>query len=324
MIEVKHLFKRYEGGEAVYDVNFSVNKGEVCAAVGLEGSGKTTLADVVTGCIEPDQGSVLICGIDISRQAVEAKQHLGYVPAEGGLYRDMTLRAGMKFVADAVGMSNREAVEKIDAAIRRFHLKDVADIQTKNLSAGAFKLAALAQASFFEPEVIVIDEPTAGLNPREILEVREAIRELKADHAVLLCSRSLSEVCAVADWALVLHEGRILAQGTPNELHRLTTKDGTLRVVVRCGEETARKAFENVGASVEAHTLTEEEATEVILSANGADLRKAAFDAVCASGVELLYFGLVEKPLDELLKGMDSERIVYTPTKEGSGDEGNL
>ena len=248
----------------------------------------------------------------------------GYVPAEGGLYQDMTPRAGMKFVADALGMGSREATEKIDAAVRKFGIKDVSDTPVKNLSAGACKLAALAQASFAGAEVIIIDEPTQGLNSREILEMREAIRSLRADHAVLLTSKNITELCEVADRVMVLHAGRILAEGTPDQLHLMTAKDGTLRLVVRCGEEEAKKAFGGIGKQMEVKAAAEEGAVEVVLSTDGADLRSAAFKAVCTAGMELLYFGLVEKTLDELLMSMDSERIIYAPEKEDSGDEGNL
>ena len=324
MIEVKNLFKRYSGGEALCGVEFSVKMGEICAAAGLDGSGKTTLADLVTGCIEPDQGQVLICGADLYKRASEAKQHLGYVPAEGGLYQDMTPRAGMKFIADALGMGSREAIEKIDAAVRKFGIKDVSDTPVNNLSVGACKLAALAQASFAGAEVIIIDEPTQGLNSREILEMREAIRSLREDHAVLLTSKNITELCEVADRVMVLHAGRILAEGTPDQLHLMTAKDGTLRLVVRCGEEEAKKAFGGISKQMEVKAAAEEGAVEVVLSTDGADLRPAAFKAVCTAGMELLYFGLVEKTLDELLMSMDSERIIYAPEKEDSGDEGNL
>lgn len=324
MIEVKNLFKRFEGGEALCGVDFSVKTGEICAVVGLEGSGKTTLTDLVTGCIEPDQGQALICGIDVAKRNSEAKQHLGYVPSEGGLYQDMTPRAGMKFIADALGMSSREAGEKIDAAVRRFGIKDVADTTVSSLSAGACKLVALAQAAFAGAEAMIIDEPTQGLNAKEILEMREAIKDLREDHAVLLTSKNITEVCQVADYVLILHNGRVLTEGTPDQLHLLTVKDGTLRLVVRCGEDAAKKAFEGIGKGMEITAAAEEGAVEVILGSNGADLRPAAFKAVCSAGVELLHFGLFEKPLDELLMKMDSERIVYSPEKEDSVDEGNL
>lgn len=321
MIEVKKLAKRYEGGEALCGIDFSVKTGEICAVIGLDGSGKTTLADLLSGCVEPDSGEIRVCGIDMNERPSEARQHLGYVPAGSAVYEDMTARAAMKFIADTRGMGSREATEMIDEAVRRFKIKDVADKTAKGLAAGARKLVMLAQAAFTGSEAIVIDEPTEGLNPREILEMREAIKGLKKDHAVLLTSKNITEVCDVADRVIVLHDGVILTEGKPNELHRMTVRENAVKLIVRADAEAARKAFRELEAQVQ--EAEEEGTAEVIVTGQG-DLREAAFKAVCAAGLTLLYMAPVEKPLDELLMALDNERQVYAPEKEESGDEGNL
>ncbi len=327
MIEVKNLSKQFEGGEALKNVSFTVCKGEICAVAGKEGSGKTTLTDILTGVIEPDEGSVSILDFDVVEDASQAKQHLGYAPAQPALYRDMTPRAGMKFVADAYGMSAREAGDKISKAVKTFGIKDIADTPVKNLSDGACRLIALAQATFTGAEVIVIDEPTAQLNPKEILEMRQVIKKLKENHAVLLTSANVSELCAVADRVILLDEGKVAAEGRPDELHKLTMNDGTLKLTVRGEEADVRKAMESVeNAELIAMAQAAADEYNVVLKVqDDADVREAAFKAVCANSLVLLGMANGVKSVDELLLALGSERISHLPEKkEEQGNEGNL
>lgn len=327
MIEVKNLSKHFEGGEALKNVSFTVCKGEICAVAGKEGSGKTTLTDIITGVIEPDEGSVSILDFDVVEDASQAKQHLGYAPAQPALYRDMTPRAGMKFVADAHGMSAREAGDKISKAVKTFGIKDIADMPVKNLSDGACRLISLAQAAFAGEEVIVIDEPTAQLNPKEILEMREIIKKLKETRAVLLTSANVSELCAVADRVILLDGGKVAAEGRSDELHKLTMSDGTLKLTVRGEEEAVRKAMEGVENSemIAMAKAADNEYNVVLKAAEDADVREAAFKAVCAGGLVLLGMANGVKPVDELLLSLSSERIARLPEKkEEQGDESNL
>ena len=238
----------------------------------------------------------------------------------------MTPRTGMKFIADARGIGGREAAERIDAAIKRFGLKDVADTKMSKLSAGVRKLVSLAQATFTGVQVVVIDEPTSGLDPKETLEMREAIRKLKEDHAVLLTSRSLTELCAVADRVLMLKDGKIAAEGRPEQLHLLTMDDGTLHLTVRGEEGAVRAALTEVqGAELSSLEASKEGAYNAVLTAkDGADIREAAFRAVCGKNLTLLYMAPGTKPLDELLMELDSERVAHALEKEEQGDESDL
>ncbi len=326
MIEVKNLKKRFEKGEALRGVSFSVCKGEICAAAGKAGSGKTTLTDLLTGVIEPDEGSISIMGVDMLERASEAKQHLGYAPAQPALYRDMTPRAGMKFIADAHGLSFREAGDKISAIIKRFAIKDIADTPVKSLSEGARRLVSLAQAVFMGAEVIVIDEPTAGLNPKEILEMRQIIRGLSKDHAILLTSANITELCAVADRVLLMDEGRIAAEGKSDELHRLAMNDGTLHLTL-CGEENAvckaMKSVENAELT-ELKQNVEGEYEVVMRVKDNTDIRAAAFKAVCENSLVLLGMSNGVKPVDALLMELAGERLALPEEKEEQGNEGDL
>ncbi len=324
MIEVKNLTKRYERGEALNGIDFKVQMGEICAVAGKDGSGKTTLADLLGGCMEPDGGQILVCGADMIERASEARQHMGYAAAKPSLYLDMTPRAGMKFIADARGIGGREASDKIDAAIKRFGLKDVADTRMSSLSMGVRKLVAIAQATFAGAEVIVIDEPTEGLDPKEILEVREAVRGLKKDHAVLLTSKSMTELCEVADRVLMLADGKVAVESTPENLHRMTMNDGTLHLIVR-GEESAVRAAMKSVAEIRDMSAEDGGAWAVVLAPKkGEDLREAAFRAVCDKGLVLLEMKPGVKPIDDLLMELTSERTVHEQVKEEQGDESDI
>jgi len=323
LIEVKKLFKRFEGGAALNGVDFKVYTGEICA---VAGAGKTTLCDLLSGAIEPDQGQILICGEDVVERPGLAKQNLGYAPEKASLYLDMTPRAGMKFIADARGIGAREASDLIDAAIKRFGLKDVADTKVGKLTEGVRKLVSMAQAAFTGAKVLIIDEPTAGMDPKEMIEMRALLMKLKKDHAILLTSRSITELCAVADRVLMLKDGKIVAEGKPEELHRLSMNDGTLHLIVRGEENQVSAAMKSVkGAELTKLEAAEEGAFEAVLTAkNGEDLREAAFRAVCEKNLVLLGMAPGSKPLDELIMELISERVTHAPEKEEQGDEGNL
>ena len=323
MIEVKKVFKRFESGSALNGIDFKVFTGEICA---VAGKGKTALCDLLSGAAEPDQGQILICGEDIVERPGLAKQNLGYAPAEASLYLDMTPRAGMKFIADARGIGTREASDLIDAAIKRFGLKDVADTKAGRLTAGVRKLVSMAQAAFNGAKVLIIDEPTAGMDPKEIVEMRALLKKLKKEHAILLTSTSMTELCELADRVIMLKDGKIAAEGKPEELHRLSMNDGTLHLIVRGEESAVSAALKSIkNAEVASMEAAEEGAFEAVLTAkNGEDLREAAFCAVCEKKLLLLGMAPGRKPLDELLTDLVSERVTHAPEKEEQGDEGNL
>ena len=324
MIEVKNLTKRYGKTEVLNGISFRVKAGEICAVTGIEGAGKTTLADLVAGSIEPDAGEICLCGADMAKEGSTARQHVGYAAAKPMLYTDMTPRAAMKFAAEARGMGARETGDKISAVIRKFAIKDISDTVISGLSEGARRMVSIAQAAFAGAEVIVVDEPTAGLNPKEILEVREALKKLRENHAVLLFSRSLSEMCALADRVLVLHEGRIVAEGKANELHRLSMDDGTLRVRMRGDRQTAIAAIKGVQGA-EVVELTEANGLiDLVFNANGEEVRAGVFRAACEQGLVLLNMVQGTKPLDDVLMQLVSEKTVYDDGKGAQGDEGNL
>ncbi len=308
MIRVENLEKSYEGKPALRGLSLSVEKGEIVALTGLKGAGKTTALDVIAGVCEADKGVVEIGGVSMEGETSRARQLVGYVPAEAPAPRDMTPRAYLKFLADARGLSARDAAEKIDAAFRLLGIQDVADQSMRKLNRAALRLSAIAQAMFFGPEALLIDEPTLDLDPKEIAAVRAALREVSQERAVLLASDNLTEMCALASRVVVLSEGRVVSEGTPDQLHNMTRLSDSVRVVTRADEAAARAAFTQVkDVTVKGAKLTAE-GTELTIQMNG-DQREALFRAAMQANLPLLELSPVRKPLDKLLEGLVSERV---------------
>ena len=314
MIRVLNLEKSYEGKKALRGLSLSVDKGEIVALTGLKGAGKTTAMDVIAGVCEADGGTVEIGGVAMEGETSRARQLVGYVPAEPAAPRDMTPRAYLKFLADARGLSPRDAGEKIDAAFRLLGIQDVADKSMARLNRAALRLAGIAQAMFFGPEALLIDEPTLGLDPKEIAAVRAALRDVAQERAVLLSSDNLTEMCALANRVIVLDNGRVVSEGTPDQLHNMTRLTDTVRVVARADEAAARAAFAVVKeATVKSARLTGE-GVELTIQMNG-DQREDLFRAAMKANLPLLELSPARKPLDKLLESLVSERI------EGGVDE---
>ena len=316
MIRVKGLSKSYERRQALNGLSFTVEKGEVCALTGLKGAGKTTALDIIAGCMDADAGTVEICGTDIAAETSSARQHIGYVPAEPPVWRDMTPRACLKMNADVRGLLPRESGEKIDAAIKLLGLNDVADTPVKRLSAGAKQMLSIAQAVYFEPEAVIIDEPEQNLNPKEILAFREAVKTLAKDRAVLLASRNLTEMCALCSRVLVMSEGRVVAEGTPDQLHNMTQLADSVTLSVDGDGRAAAEVFGKVaGAAVEG-VETKDGLAVVTVKMNG-DLRRELFRAAAKADLPVVEMTAARRPLDELLASLVTERV----DAEGEGED---
>ncbi len=229
MIEVKNLCKRYGDHIAVDDLSFTIESGHVYGFLGPNGAGKSTTMNIITGCLAATSGSVTIDGYDIYEDAQEAKSRIGYLPEIPPLYQDMTVREYLMFVAKAKGVGHgaewkdkkavRQAIEnQLAAAMAVTQLEDVENRLIKNLSKGYKQRVGIAQALLGGPEIIILDEPTVGLDPRQIIEIRDLIRELGKEHTVILSSHILSEVRSICDRLLIIAGGKLVASDTPEHL----------------------------------------------------------------------------------------------------------
>jgi len=218
MIEVKNLTKRYGSVVAVDDISFSVASGEIIGFLGPNGAGKTTTMRVLTGFSPPTSGSAIVAGHDISKSPVEVKKRVGYLPESVPLYSDMVVRSFLGYVAEIKGVSRRQRRSEVDRVMERCGLVHMAKRLIQNLSRGYRQRVGLAQALIGSPSVLILDEPTVGLDPKQIVEIRKMIKELAEDHTVLLSTHILPEVAMICQRVLIINQGRIVAKDTMDNL----------------------------------------------------------------------------------------------------------
>src|SRR5215468_1338996 len=220
MIEVENLTKRFPTRTAVEEVSFSVREGEIVGFLGPNAAGKTTTMRVLTGFLPPSSGSARIAGHDIVTQSRRARARIGYLPESAALYPEMRVREYLAYRAHLEEVPPRDVQERVDEVVASCLLAEVADRKIENLSKGYRQRTALAGALVHRPPVLILDEPTVGLDPMQIIKIREMIRTLGRERAVLLSTHILPEVDAVCDRVLIIDRGRIVAEGTPQELRR--------------------------------------------------------------------------------------------------------
>lgn len=327
MIEVRNLSRKQDGRPVLSDVSFAVEKGRIWGLLGAEHSGKTTAVDLITGCLTDGGGQVLIAGIDMAREPERAKAHLGYMPAEEPLYGEMSVRRFLKFVSEARGMGSREANEQIDEIIRRTGLKDVADERIRDLSTGVKRFVSLAQALIGKPEALVLDEPTDGLNPKEIVSMRRILRLLAKDHAIVLASRVVNEVCMLCDRVTLLCAGRVVAEGAPGELARMKGYDADWHLSVKGAKDAVRAALEGVkGVSVQSLDADAAAGTCAVvlrLKPDASSAREGIFWALSKAKCAILEMCRQAVDLEEVILSLTSEVNAATG-EEAARDEDDL
>ena len=218
MIETNGLSKYYGPFVAIEDITFSIPKGQIVAFLGPNGAGKSTTMKILSGYLAPSAGSAAIAGLDVREKRLEAARKLGYLPENGPLYLDMTPQESLQFFAEARGLGPVKAEERIEFVVEATGLQEVLEKPIDKLSRGYRQRVGLAQALLHDPEVLIMDEPTAGLDPNQIRDFRTKIQELRKTKTILLSTHILHEVDAVADRVLFVHNGRLIFDGTPDEL----------------------------------------------------------------------------------------------------------
>ena len=233
MIEVQDLVKRYGSYLAVDHLSFSAEKGQIYGFLGPNGAGKSTTMNIMTGCLAPTSGTVLVDGMDLQQQPEKVKQRIGYLPELPPLYPEMTVREYLTFAARLKKVPKAQVLHEVVQAMEKTGLNDEQDHLIRTLSKGYRQRVGLAATLLGNPDVVILDEPTVGLDPRQILEIRDLIRSLRDDHVVLLSSHVLSEVSAVCDYIFILSHGRLVASDTPENLEAQLHAGGALCVSVR-------------------------------------------------------------------------------------------
>lgn len=318
MIEVKDLVKKYGSHLAVDHLSFTLESGKIYGFLGPNGAGKSTTMNIMTGYLGATQGSVLIDGHDILKEPEEAKKHIGYLPELPPLYMDMTVQEYLEFAAELKKLPKEKRESDISEVMKLTRLQDVSDRLIKNLSKGYKQRVGLAQAILGFPEIIILDEPTVGLDPKQIIEIRELIRTLSKKHTVILSSHILAEVREVCDYILIISKGKLVASDTPENLELLRNGASSLELEVKAAPETARAILSTIDDidAMEVHSENENLTRVKLETKNGADIREAIFYAFAEEKCPLLEMKTAKASLEDI--------FMELTQKEESNDAGNL
>ena len=280
MIEVNNLVKRYGDHTAVDHLSFKIEKGKIYGFLGPNGAGKCTTMNMITGYIASTEGTVRIDGHDILEEPEAAKKCIGYLPEQPPLYFDMTVLEYMKFVADLKKIPKDKKATMIEEVMDMVKISDMRNRLTKNLSKGYRQRVGLAEAIMGYPEVIILDEPTVGLDPKQIIEIRTLIKDLKKKHTVILSSHILSEVSAVCDYVLIISHGKLVASDTPENLGKLAEGSNTLEMLIKGEKSQIKQALESI-EGVNSVTIEKDEKQNLwsakVSTEENNDIREKAF-----------------------------------------------
>lgn len=258
MIEVKNPTKYYGDHKAVDDLTFSIKDGTVCGFLGPNGAGKSTTMNIMTGCLSATSGSISVCGFDIFDHPLEAKKMMGYLPEQPPLYFEETPREYLRFVAEAKKLPRNTIKEEIERIMEETQISDVADRLIKNLSKGYKQRVGIAQTLLGNPKVIILDEPTVGLDPIQVVEIRDLIKSLGKKHTVLLSSHILSEVQNMCDEILIISKGNLIAYDTAENLEKMMLLKTSIEVVTDADRKESQKVLGSM-EGIEKIEYTEEE-----------------------------------------------------------------
>jgi ABC-2 type transport system ATP-binding protein len=309
VIEVQGLTKHYGRVTAVDDVSFRVERGEILGFLGPNGAGKTTTMRILTGYMPASSGRAIIAGYDIFEQPIEAKRRTGYLPETPPLYPEMTVREYLTFVAKINGVPRAERRRRIDQTMERTRVADMADRHCSKLSKGYRQRVGLAQAILHNPEVLILDEPTAGLDPKQILETRELIRGLSGDHTVILSTHILPEVSQTCQRVVIINKGRVVAVDTPDNLTGRLRGAETMYVQVDSQGTDAAPTLQAVPGVTRVDVADTSNGVRgyEVESARGLDVRRDLASAVVAAGWGLLELRPLRMSLEQVFLQLTTE-----------------
>ena len=302
MIEVKKIKKKYGNHLAVDHLNFTIEEGHIYGFLGPNGAGKSTTMNIMTGYLGATEGEVLINGHDILKEPEEAKKQIGYLPELPPLYMDMTVREYMEFAAELKKIPKAKRAESIDDVEKLVKIKDVEKRLIKNLSKGYRQRVGLAQAVLGFPEIIILDEPSVGLDPKQIIEIRELIRKLAKKHTVILSSHILAEVRVVCDYIMIISKGKLVASDTPENLERYLGESGLIEIETRTEASKVKEVLKNVpgiekvSLKIDASGITSGQIREK----RGQDIREELFTTFAEKKMPLLKLNPVQVSLEDV------------------------
>jgi ABC-2 type transport system ATP-binding protein len=325
MIEVESLTKRYGRQTAVDAVTFHVQKGEILGFLGPNGAGKTTTMRILSCYLPPTEGRAKVAGFDVFEEPLEVKKRVGYLPETPPLYPDMDVDTYLDFVAKVKGVPAKDRSARIADAVEKCKVGDVRTKLIGRLSKGYRQRVGLAQALLHNPDVLILDEPTAGLDPKQIIETRELIKGLGGEHTVILSTHILPEVEMTCGRVVIISKGRVVAEDTPENLTRRLKGASALRVEVKGASASAEEALRAVAgvARVTPHGVSPDHGTWDVETEGGRDVRAEVARAVVQKGLDLLSLGHVGMSLEEIFLHLTTSDAALAEASGASHQEAN-
>ena len=302
MIEVKNITKKYGSFVALDNVSFKIEKGEIIGLLGPNGAGKSTTMNIITGYIEPTEGEVIVDGINMLKRPKKAKREIGYMPEGVPLYYDLTVKEFVTYMAELKKVNKKERKQKVANIIESTGLKEVQNKLIRNLSRGYKQRVSMAGALVGEPQILILDEPTVGLDPKQITEIRSLIKKLGKNHTVILSSHILSEVSQICDKVIIINKGKLIAIDTPNNLEDKVANDNSVYVTVEDPENKMENIKEKIPEIKEVKLILENEDKTKQYSIKGegnVDLRKIIFESFAKEGITIFEMKKADTTLED-------------------------
>lgn len=320
MIEVKNVTKKYGNFTAVDNITFNVKDGEVVGLLGQNGAGKSTTMNMITGFIEPTEGTIIINGYDIMKKSLKAKKQIGYMPENVPLYPELTVKEFVSYMAELKLVGRKERKQEVENVIKETGLEEVKNKLIRNLSRGYKQRVSMAGALVGNPEVLILDEPTVGLDPKQIIEIRNLIKNLGKKHTVILSSHILSEISQICERVIILNKGKIVAIDTPENLEEKTKEQNVLFVIVEDKEEKMPNLKEKITDIEKIEMIKDnEDGTKQykIVSKSEKDIRKALFEVLPKEGITIFELKKAETSLEDAFI-----KLVDTATSKTEKEKG--
>ena len=302
MIKVENVTKKYGSFVAVDNISFEIGEGEIIGFLGPNGAGKTTTMSMITGFIEPTEGKIEIDGYDISKKAKKAKREIGYMPENVPLYNDLTVKEFVTYMAELKKVKGKEKKEEVQRVIKATQIDDVQNKLIKNLSRGYKQRVSMAGALVGNPKVLLLDEPTVGLDPKQVTEIRSLIKSLGKNHTVILSSHILSEISQICEKVIIINKGKIIAQDTPQNLEEKVQTENSLIVTVEDKENKFEEVIKNIDGVTNISLITKNADGTIkysVKSAEEKDVRKDVFEAAAKNGITILEIKKSEATLED-------------------------
>lgn len=300
MITVKNVTKKYGKFKAVDNISFEVNDGEIIGLLGPNGAGKSTTMNILTGFIEPTQGEVIINGYNISKKPKKAKKCIGYMPEGVPLYKDMTVKEFITYMAELKGVKKENIKESVEQAMQDTRLQNVKKVLIKNLSKGYKQRVSMAGALVGNPEIIILDEPTVGLDPKQIIEIRNLIKKLGKNHTLIISSHILSEISQICEKVIIINKGQIVAVDSPENLEDKVNVENAINIIVEDMENKIESLKINGAKKVELIKKNDDNTKEYrIIPEKDYDIRKTIFSDLAKENITIFELKKPEITLEE-------------------------